>query len=115
MAKLHVRRLSRQNAQRAGWRSRPACRQAGAIASKVVMWYVYAISSQIKKYIYVGLTSDLQKHVQQHNKGKEKTTRPYHPFNLKFSEVFSTRGEARKREIYLKSGIGKEFLKSLTS
>jgi putative endonuclease len=92
---------------------RPACRQAGALASEVIMWYVYAISSQIKKYIYVGLASDLQKRVQQHNKGKEKTTRLYRPFDLKFSEVFSTRKEARKREIYLKSGSGKEFLKSL--
>jgi putative endonuclease len=79
------------------------------------MRYVCAISSQIKKYIYVGLISDLQKRVQQHNKGKEKTTRPYRPFKLKFSEVFSTRGDARKREIYLKSGIEKEFLNSLTS
>jgi putative endonuclease len=79
------------------------------------MWYVYAISSQTKQYIYVGLTSNLQRRVQQHNNGKEKTTRPYRPFNLKFSEIFPTRGEARKREIYLKSGIGKELLKSFTS
>jgi putative endonuclease len=96
-----------------GETGRPAYRQAGALASNQYMWYVYAIRSQIKNYIYVGLTSDINKRVQQHNKGKEKTTRPYRPFDLIHSEAFSSRAKARKREIYLKSGIGKEFLRSL--
>jgi putative endonuclease len=94
---------------------RPECRQADVLASRGIMWFVNAISSQIKKYIYVGLTSDLQRCVQRHNKGKERTTRPYRPFDLIFSEVFSTRSEARKREIYFKSGIGREFLNSYIS
>ncbi len=95
---------------------RPACRQAGALARNVIMnWFVYAIQSIQRNYIYVGLTSDLEKRISQHNNGKERTTRPYRPFILIHHEMFGTRLEARKREIYLKSGCGKDFLKNLSS
>jgi len=78
------------------------------------LFYVYAISSDIRNYIYVGLTNNLERRFAEHNSGKNKTTRPYRPFVLIHSESFETREEARQREKYLKSGIGKEFLKSLT-
>ena len=68
--------------------------------------------SQVRNYIYVGLTDDLERRVHEHNSGWEKTTKPYRPFNLIFAESFSTRTEARMKEKYLKSGVGKEFLKS---
>ena len=41
------------------------------------------------------------------------TTKPYIPFILIYSEKFETRAEARDKEKYLKSGSGKEFLKTL--
>ncbi|HET6273340.1 MAG TPA: GIY-YIG nuclease family protein [Bacteroidota bacterium] len=77
------------------------------------MWYVYALRSLARNYIYVGLTSDLERRFKQHNDGKERTTRPYRPFRLILSEGFVTRAEARHREMYLKSGSGKEFLKKI--
>ena len=77
------------------------------------MYFVYAISSKVRNYIYVGLTSNLEERVTRHNKGNEKTTKPYRPFKLVYSEKLDTRIKARKREKYLKSGVGKEFLKSL--
>jgi putative endonuclease len=77
-----------------------------------MMFYVYAILSLKRSYIYVGLTSDIERRIRQHNKGYEKTTKPYAPFQLIYSEQFDTRAEARKREKYLKSGAGKEFLRS---
>ena len=77
------------------------------------MFYVYAIKSIHRNYIYVGLTDNLVRRFDQHQKGLNKTTAPYRPFELIYKEVFPTRPEARKREIYLKSGIGKEFLKKL--
>ena len=61
----------------------------------------------------MGLTNNLDRRVAQHNKGHEKTTRSYAPFRLIYHEVHATRAEARARERYLKSGIGKEYLKSL--
>ena len=89
-------------------------RQAGALTGDRFMdWFVYAIQSKQHKYIYVGLTSNLERRITQHNEGKERTTRPYRPFTLLHSETFGTRAEARKRKIYLKSGCGKEFIKTL--
>jgi len=77
-------------------------------------WSVYALRSTKRAYIYVGITSDLRRRVAQHNVGKERTTRPYRPFTLILAEGFETRGEARRREIYLKSGCGKEYLRNLS-
>lgn len=74
---------------------------------------VYAIKSKIRNYIYVGFTSDLNDRSHRHNSGYEKTTRAYAPFDLIFTEEFQTRVEARAKEKYLKSGVGKEFLKKI--
>ena len=79
------------------------------------MFWVYAISSLNRNYIYVGLNSDLESRIARHNKGYEKTTKRYRPFVLLFSEQVNTRTDAREREKYWKSGIGKEKLKRLRS
>lgn len=77
------------------------------------MYYVYAISSLSRNYIYVGLTSSIDKRIKRHNSGYEKTTKPYHPFRLIYREICETRLEARKREKYLKSGVGRELLRNI--
>jgi putative endonuclease len=77
------------------------------------MFYVYAISNKVKNYIYVGLTNNVERRLDEHNSGQNKTTRPYKPYKLILVEKFETRLEARLREKYLKSGIGKEFLKRI--
>ncbi len=77
------------------------------------MYFVYAIKSLIKQYVYVGLTNNPQRRISQHRQGKEQTTKPYRPFEIKLIETYNNRAEARKREKYLKSGVGKEWLKSL--
>lgn len=76
------------------------------------MYFVYVLQSKERKYIYVGLTNNVDRRVAEHQRGKEKTTAPYRPFSLIHVEFFSTRPEARQREKYLKSGIGKEWIKS---
>jgi putative endonuclease len=77
------------------------------------MFFVYAIKSLNRNYIYVGLTSNPIKRFKDHNQGLNKTTKPYAPFVLLFQEQFQTRIKAREREKYLKSGVGKEYIKSL--
>jgi putative endonuclease len=77
------------------------------------MFYVYAIRSVIKKYIYVGMTIDIERRIAEHNNGENRSTKAYKPFILIYKEELETRVEARKREKYLKSGVGKEFLKLL--
>lgn len=76
-------------------------------------YYVYAIYNQDKNYIYVGLSDNLQRRMNQHNKGYNRTTKPYRPFKILITEKFEDRKETRKREKYLKSGCGKEYLKKL--
>jgi len=77
------------------------------------MYYVYALKSEGFNYIYVGMTNDLDRRLLQHNKGFNKSTKPYIPFTLFFSEKFNTRAEARKREIFLKNASGKRFLRNI--
>ena len=77
------------------------------------MYKVYAIRSKIKNYIYVGLTTNLEKRLKQHNKGYTKSTKPFRPFEIIYFEEVETRILARKRKKYFKSGIGKEFLRKL--
>jgi putative endonuclease len=75
------------------------------------LYYVYAIKSLTRNYIYVGLTNNIERRILQHNKGENRTTKAYMPFIMIYSEKFETRNDARTKERYLKSGIGKEFLK----
>ncbi len=74
---------------------------------------IYALKSLVKNYIYVGMTQNLDERIKRHNSGRERTTKPYSPFELIYTEEFQTRIEARKREKYFKSGVGKSFLKNL--
>ncbi len=77
------------------------------------MFYVYALSSLNHNYIYVGLTENIEKRKERHNEGRERTTKFYRPFVLIYTEVCETRPEARIREKYWKSGVGKEKLRRI--
>ena len=69
------------------------------------MVWVYAISSLSRNYIYVGVTNDIDARFARHNSGREKTTKPYAPFQLLYTEACANRVVARKREKYWKSGV----------
>ena len=89
---------------------RPAYRQAGAVG---VMYYVYVLHSQKDGTFYIGLTNNLERRVRQHNTGQERTTRSHIPYELVLTEEFPTRPEARTREKYYKSGVGRARIRSL--
>jgi len=74
------------------------------------LFTVYAIKSTVKNFTYVGFTSNLYKRLFYHNNGYEKSTKPYSPFTLIYSEQVLSRKEAREKEKFLKSGKGREFL-----
>lgn len=78
-----------------------------------MIYYVYAIKSIERNYIYVGMTDNLERRIAQHNNKREQTTRPYAPFKIIYTKEFDSRNSARQEEKRLKSGFGKEFLKSL--
>jgi putative endonuclease len=77
------------------------------------MFTTYALRSERRSYIYVGLTENLDRRRAEHNRGRNKTTKPYRPFVLIFAKEFDTRAAAREEEKRLKRGIGKEFLRAL--
>jgi len=59
------------------------------------------------------MTYNVDERLKQHNSLENKSTKAYAPLELIYSEKFITRVEARKREKYLKSGIGREYVKTL--
>ena len=75
-------------------------------------YHVYALSSTVRNYIYVGLTSDLERRLRDHQNGYNPTTKPYKPFELILLEEHETRVLAREREKYLKTSAGKRWLRS---
>jgi putative endonuclease len=85
------------------------------VKAKGIMITVYAILSEMNGYIYVGMAKDAEKRLKEHNAGKSRYTRGLRPWKNLYRELQPDWKTARKREIYLKSGIGKEFLKSLAS
>ena len=75
------------------------------------MYFVYLIRSQ-EGYQYTGMTEDLDNRLQEHNnKTKSFWTKRGINWTLIYSESYPTKTEALKREKWLKSGIGRQFLK----
>ena len=79
------------------------------------MWYVYVLRSQKNGRLYVGSTNDIARRLAQHSSGKSKYTSNLRPLHLIYQETFKTRLEARRRELFFKSGKGRELLKTLLS
>jgi len=62
---------------------------------------------------YVGYTKNIEKRLALHNSGQVTATKYRTPLRLIFSEQFRTSAEAKKRELYWKSGGGRRKLKEL--
>lgn len=76
------------------------------------MYYTYVIASQKSKYWYTGSTGNLRKRFSQHNTGKSTWTKSRGPWKLIYYEACLNEEDARAREKYLKSGMGKRYLKN---
>lgn len=76
------------------------------------MLYVYLLESIIEpRQRYVGITSDLERRLQEHNAGKSRHTAKYKPWQLTTYIAFSDHLKAESFEQYLKSGSGHAFAK----
>jgi len=70
---------------------------------------VYILISKIKDaWSYVGSTANIEQRFKDHKYGKVKFTKGYRPLEIIYTENYDTDEEAYKRELYLKSGIGRE-------
>lgn len=75
------------------------------------MYYTYVIKSKKDGRMYTGYSNDLRKRLWQHNNGKSTYTKGKGPFYILYYEACLNQEDAKAREIYLKSGIGKRYLK----
>ena len=78
----------------------------------VKVLYVYVLESQVNNKRYIGATSkDPKERLEEHNNGSTNWTKANRPFVLIHIEEFSNKTKAIQREIFLKSGKGREYLK----
>jgi putative endonuclease len=76
------------------------------------MWFVYLLSSKTTGKWYTGSTNNLRKRIERHNSGKNRSTKHGIPWEIIYFEVSLNMRDARAREKYLKSGMGKRYLKN---
>ncbi|OHA10879.1 MAG: hypothetical protein A3I44_01495 [Candidatus Sungbacteria bacterium RIFCSPLOWO2_02_FULL_51_17] len=61
-------------------------------------WYVYFLSSEKKRWYYVGSTNRLTERILEHNEGKVHSTKSQRPLKLVYKILFMTEQEARRCE-----------------
>ena len=76
-------------------------------------YYAYVLQSLVDGRLYKGHTFRLEERIIEHNSGKTSSTKGYRPWKLVYHEIFDNEKDAIERERFFKSGIGREFLKSI--
>ena len=79
----------------------------------VMFCYVYLLRSIQNDQLYIGFTHDLRKRITEHNKGLNRSTKPYTPWELIYYESHRNEQDARRREKYFKTSAGKTSLKRM--
>jgi putative endonuclease len=78
-------------------------------------YWVYTLQNETTGKLYKGQTSDLDKRIERHNTRESGSMRYTYKqrgsWLLIHKEKYSTRREAMKREKFLKSGQGREWIK----
>ncbi len=75
-------------------------------------FYVYIPQSYKNNNWYTGYTHDLRKRFNEHQNNKSSYTKGRGPFKLIYYEASLYEEDAAAREKYLKSGLGKRYLKN---
>lgn len=76
------------------------------------MYYVYIIKSERNGKFYTDYTNNLRKRLWQHNNGKSTYTKSGGPWIIIYYEASLNEEDARSREKYLKSGMGKRYIQN---
>ncbi len=76
------------------------------------MWYVYILESLVDNKWYTGFTDDIKARLDRHNKGQVFSTKSRKPFKIIYYEACLHKKDAEAREKYLKSGMGKRYIKN---
>lgn len=76
------------------------------------MYYVHVLRSQKDSKNYTGYTRNLKLRFEEHKKGRVKATSNRRPLDLIYCEACLDQRDATHREKYLKTYLGKMFLKN---
>ena len=76
------------------------------------MYYVYVIQSKKDGKWYTGYTNNLRKRLREHKDSKIFSTKSRVPFELIYYEACINKQDAQSREKYLKTGMGKRYLRN---
>ena len=77
------------------------------------MFYAYVLKSLKNGRFYTGSTNNIKRRLNEHNNGQTTYTSKTGPFELVYKESYNTKIEAAGRERFLKTGKGRELLKSI--
>ncbi|MBI2515231.1 GIY-YIG nuclease family protein [Candidatus Wolfebacteria bacterium] len=76
-----------------------------------MFFYTYVLRSNKDDRNYIGCTNNLRRRIEEHNRGKNFSTKNRTPFQLIYFEACRSEEDAKQREKYLKSTVGRRFLK----
>ncbi len=74
---------------------------------------VYILFSVIAGKHYTGFSSNLEQRLISHNELGNDWTAKHRPWKLIFTKEFEVKAEAMKFEKWLKSGAGRDFIKTI--
>jgi len=77
------------------------------------MYYVYILLSEKDNNFYIGFTASIEQRLDEHNAGKNASTRLRRPFKLIYYEAHTSKSDALRRERYFKTAKGKTTLKQI--
>jgi putative endonuclease len=77
------------------------------------MYVVYILYSLSKDQYYIGHTSNLEDRLKRHNARRSKATKHGIPWQVKYTQSFTTKSLAYRRELQLKAMKSKVFIENL--
>ncbi len=72
------------------------------------MYFVYILKSKSKDKYYIGYTGNVTERLQKHNTGANKSTKPFRPWEVIYSEILPDKKSAWLRERQIKRYKGGE-------
>ena len=82
--------------------SLPAGRQVAW--PRIMEYFVYILKNRQGRH-YIGISHNPTVRLESHNSGKVRSTKPYRPWSIIYSEKLPNRLDARKREVELKNNF----------
>lgn len=75
-------------------------------------FYTYVLKCEKTGTFYTGTTNNLERRSEQHNRGEVYSTKNKLPVKLVYFEACLNKDDAYRRERYLKTGMGKRYIKN---